>query len=182
MLCLAKKIVTHIFISIFLIENCFLNALFFSTASKFSMCRTLWPVYRFLDELEKSGLLNYPGGVPATLFNTTADHQQQWDFPNVWPPMVIAETTFCVLFLSAYFCWVILKYFHWLYLSLSLILTRRNDGVIVCCVKVENPVTSLELALKKLLIWGGYDPGLPGAGIRNCSVVVEMTVTFLELV
>jgi hypothetical protein len=49
---------------------------------------------RFLDQLEASGLLSHPGGIPASLFNSTPQHQQQWDFPNVWPPMVRERTTF----------------------------------------------------------------------------------------
>jgi len=32
--------------------------------------------------LEKSGALNYPGGIPSSLTETG----QQWDLPNAWPP------------------------------------------------------------------------------------------------
>lgn len=48
---------------------------------------------RFLDRVEMSGLLSHPGGVPVSLFNSTPEHQQQWDFPNVWPPMVEITVT-----------------------------------------------------------------------------------------
>ena len=44
--------------------------------------------FRFVERLEMSGLVSEPGGVPASLFNSTPQHQQQWDFPNVWPPLV----------------------------------------------------------------------------------------------
>lgn len=37
-------------------------------------------VMRYIDELE---LDKYPGGVPNTLYQTG----EQWDYPNVWPPM-----------------------------------------------------------------------------------------------
>lgn len=37
-------------------------------------------VLKYIDELK---LDNYPGGVPNT-FEPTGE---QWDFPNVWPPM-----------------------------------------------------------------------------------------------
>ncbi|XP_055856236.1 trehalase-like [Episyrphus balteatus] len=36
-----------------------------------------------LDYLEKLGLNNHPGGVPNTLVHSG----EQWDYPNVWPPM-----------------------------------------------------------------------------------------------
>ncbi|XP_059224425.1 trehalase isoform X2 [Stomoxys calcitrans] len=36
-----------------------------------------------LDYIEKLELDKYPGGVPNTLYRTG----EQWDFPNVWPPM-----------------------------------------------------------------------------------------------
>ncbi|XP_055592270.1 trehalase isoform X2 [Uranotaenia lowii] len=38
---------------------------------------------KVLAYIEKEGLDKYPGGVPNTMFNTG----EQWDFPNVWPPM-----------------------------------------------------------------------------------------------
>lgn len=38
---------------------------------------------RVLDYIERLGLDTYPGGVPNTLEATS----EQWDFPNVWPPM-----------------------------------------------------------------------------------------------
>ncbi|XP_055619922.1 trehalase isoform X3 [Toxorhynchites rutilus septentrionalis] len=38
---------------------------------------------KILAYIEKLGLDTYPGGVPNTLSNTN----EQWDFPNVWPPM-----------------------------------------------------------------------------------------------
>lgn len=37
-------------------------------------------VLKYIDRLQ---LDSYPGGVPNTLANTG----EQWDFPNVWPPM-----------------------------------------------------------------------------------------------
>lgn len=37
-------------------------------------------VLRYVNE---TGLDKYPGGVP----NTLADTNEQWDYPNVWPPM-----------------------------------------------------------------------------------------------
>lgn len=37
-------------------------------------------VLRYVD---KMGLDKFPGGVP----NTLADTNEQWDYPNVWPPM-----------------------------------------------------------------------------------------------
>ncbi|XP_072049493.1 trehalase-like [Amphiura filiformis] len=33
--------------------------------------------------LEKLGVLNYPGGIPTSLHDT----DQQWDYPNAWPPL-----------------------------------------------------------------------------------------------
>ncbi len=61
----------------------------------FNWCTyTEFTLSRFLDQLEASGLLSHPGGIPASLFNSTPQHQQQWDFPNVWPPMVRERTTF----------------------------------------------------------------------------------------
>ncbi|XP_037944957.1 trehalase isoform X1 [Teleopsis dalmanni] len=36
-----------------------------------------------LQYIENNRLDNYPGGVPNTLYHTG----EQWDFPNVWPPM-----------------------------------------------------------------------------------------------
>ncbi|XP_055853800.1 trehalase-like isoform X2 [Episyrphus balteatus] len=36
-----------------------------------------------LKYIEQNGLDKYPGGVPNTLVNTG----EQWDYPNVWPPM-----------------------------------------------------------------------------------------------
>ncbi|XP_055386870.1 trehalase isoform X2 [Condylostylus longicornis] len=38
---------------------------------------------RVLKYIENVGIDKYPGGVPNTLLNTG----EQWDFPNVWPPM-----------------------------------------------------------------------------------------------
>lgn len=38
----------------------------------------------FMLFFQKSGALNYPGGVPTSLVNTS----QQWDFPNGWPPLM----------------------------------------------------------------------------------------------
>lgn len=38
---------------------------------------------RVLHYITTNGLDNYPGGVP----NTLEDTGEQWDFPNVWPPM-----------------------------------------------------------------------------------------------
>ncbi|XP_062558663.1 trehalase isoform X4 [Armigeres subalbatus] len=38
---------------------------------------------KILAYIEKNELDKYPGGVP----NTMADTNEQWDFPNVWPPM-----------------------------------------------------------------------------------------------
>lgn len=37
-------------------------------------------VLKYIEELK---LDSYPGGVPNTLYHTG----EQWDFPNVWPPM-----------------------------------------------------------------------------------------------
>lgn len=39
---------------------------------------------RTLNYIRKIGLDDYPGGVPNTLLHNTG---QQWDYPNVWPPM-----------------------------------------------------------------------------------------------
>lgn len=39
---------------------------------------------RILSHLEKSGGLDFPGGVPTSLIRSG----EQWDFPNVWPPEV----------------------------------------------------------------------------------------------
>ena len=38
---------------------------------------------RGLAYMRGQGALNYPGGIPTTLNNSG----QQWDFPNVWPPL-----------------------------------------------------------------------------------------------
>nr|XP_029716844.1 trehalase isoform X4 [Aedes albopictus] len=38
---------------------------------------------KILAYIERNELDKYPGGVP----NTMADTNEQWDFPNVWPPM-----------------------------------------------------------------------------------------------
>jgi len=38
---------------------------------------------RVLQYIENVGIDKYPGGVPNTLLRTG----EQWDFPNVWPPM-----------------------------------------------------------------------------------------------
>ncbi|CAH2106734.1 unnamed protein product [Euphydryas editha] len=39
---------------------------------------------RILEWLSKSHSLDYPGGVPTSLFRSG----EQWDFPNAWPPLV----------------------------------------------------------------------------------------------
>lgn len=38
---------------------------------------------KVLAYIDAQGLDNFPGGVPNTLASTN----EQWDFPNVWPPM-----------------------------------------------------------------------------------------------
>ncbi|XP_030558497.1 uncharacterized protein LOC115761023 [Drosophila novamexicana] len=38
-----------------------------------------------MDYIEENKLDSFPGGVPHTLSNTG----QQWDYPNVWPPMML---------------------------------------------------------------------------------------------
>lgn len=38
---------------------------------------------RFVQYLRSSGALDYPGGVPVSMLFTN----QQWDFPNAWPPL-----------------------------------------------------------------------------------------------
>lgn len=40
-------------------------------------------VPRILNYINSTGINQYPGGIPNTLMDTG----EQWDFPNVWPPM-----------------------------------------------------------------------------------------------
>ncbi|XP_023343277.1 trehalase [Eurytemora carolleeae] len=42
---------------------------------------------RVLENIVSSGVTIFPGGLPTSLYNTTKQ-PQQWDFPNVWPPLV----------------------------------------------------------------------------------------------
>lgn len=49
----------------------------FNTADRPNVSRK---VLAYIDRLQ---LDKYPGGVP----NTLADTNEQWDYPNVWPPM-----------------------------------------------------------------------------------------------
>lgn len=42
-------------------------------------------IEKVLDYVEKQGLDEYPGGVPNTFEQTG----EQWDFPNVWPPLQV---------------------------------------------------------------------------------------------
>ena len=39
---------------------------------------------KFLSTLNLLGVLDYPGGVPTSLWENST---QQWDFPNAWPPL-----------------------------------------------------------------------------------------------
>lgn len=39
---------------------------------------------KFLSTLNSLGVLDYPGGVPASLWENSS---QQWDFPNAWGPL-----------------------------------------------------------------------------------------------
>ena len=39
---------------------------------------------KFLSTLNSLGVLDYPGGVPASLWKNST---QQWDFPNAWAPL-----------------------------------------------------------------------------------------------
>ena len=39
---------------------------------------------KFLSTLNSLGVLDYPGGVPTSLWKNST---QQWDFPNVWAPL-----------------------------------------------------------------------------------------------
>ncbi|XP_064611935.1 trehalase-like isoform X2 [Liolophura sinensis] len=39
---------------------------------------------RFLKYLQSAGALSFPGGIPTSLDST----DQQWDFPNAWPPLM----------------------------------------------------------------------------------------------
>ena len=45
-----------------------------------------------LKYIEKHELDHFPGGVPNTLDHTG----EQWDFPNVWPPMQVSKKNFFV--------------------------------------------------------------------------------------
>lgn len=45
---------------------------------------------KVLGYIQKNNLDKYPGGVP----NTLTLSGEQWDFPNVWPPMQVYSTTF----------------------------------------------------------------------------------------
>lgn len=38
---------------------------------------------KVLNYIKNVGIKRYPGGVPTTLYQTG----EQWDYPNVWPPM-----------------------------------------------------------------------------------------------
>lgn len=50
-----------------------------------------------LNYIEKTGIDVYPGGVPNTLEATN----EQWDFPNVWPPLQVKKFGFaCYVFLN----------------------------------------------------------------------------------
>jgi neutral trehalase len=40
---------------------------------------------KVLAYIERTGIDDYPGGVP----NTLNPSGEQWDFPNVWPPMQV---------------------------------------------------------------------------------------------
>ena len=43
-----------------------------------------------INSVKRQGVLNYPGGVPTSLNKT----EEQWDFPNAWPPLQdIMETS-----------------------------------------------------------------------------------------
>jgi len=42
---------------------------------------------RVLDHIVNSSAVDYPGGLPTSLYDVS-EHAQQWDFPNVWPPLV----------------------------------------------------------------------------------------------
>jgi len=42
---------------------------------------------RMLESIQASGVLNHAGGPPTSLYKTE-QHPQQWDYPNVWPPLV----------------------------------------------------------------------------------------------
>lgn len=49
----------------------------------FDQSKTKHIADKVLGYINATGIDNYPGGVPNTLENTG----EQWDFPNVWPPM-----------------------------------------------------------------------------------------------
>jgi len=42
---------------------------------------------RMFEAIQASGVLNHAGGPPTSLYKTD-QHPQQWDYPNVWPPLV----------------------------------------------------------------------------------------------
>lgn len=42
---------------------------------------------RILENIVNSTAVDFPGGLPTSLYKST-EHPQQWDFPNVWPPLV----------------------------------------------------------------------------------------------
>ena len=39
---------------------------------------------KFLSTLDSLGVLDYPGGIPASVWGNST---QQWDFPNAWAPL-----------------------------------------------------------------------------------------------
>lgn len=54
---------------------------------------------KVINYIEKQNVMQYPGGVPVTKLESG----QQWDFPNVWAPMMVSSQSWNVLFFVYFF-------------------------------------------------------------------------------
>lgn len=57
---------------------------------------------KVINYITQQGLKRHPGGIP----NSLQLSDEQWDFPNIWPPMmvILPNLNSCVLYLFLYYC------------------------------------------------------------------------------